>query len=152
MTRKTIMKTSIALLFCFFLTGCFFGANESGSEIINDCYLARWDSDTWISYSKDGDGIWDVENIIIGHNVFAVGDHDDFIIAKQHPCKNNLPHIQDYNNLMPDRTLTNYFIIDARNDSYLVHQYNNEKDFIEAKTQFGIPKNLPYKFYAEEID
>ena len=125
------MKLSITLFLCFFLTSCYFGSNESGREIINDCYLARWDNDTWISYSKDGDAIWDADNIIVGHNIFAVGDNDDFIIAKQHPCKNTLPHIQDYDSLSPDRNVTNYYIIDTRNDSYVVHRYNNKKDFNE---------------------
>jgi len=152
MTGNTIMKKSIALFFSFFLTSCYFGMNESGGEIINDFYRASWDSDSWLSYSKDGSGIWDVDNIIISHNVFAVGDIDDFIIAKQHPCTNTPPHIQDYDNRRPDRTVTNYYIIDTRNDSYVVHSYKNEKDFNGARTIFKIPKNLPYKFYDKEID
>jgi hypothetical protein len=152
MPKNTIMKVSIALFLCFLLTGCFFGANESGKEIINDFYLASWDNDTWISYCKDGEGIWDADNILIGHNVFAVGDYDDFIIAKQHPCENALPHIQDYDNQKPNRNITNFYIIDSRNDSYVVHRYDNEKDFNEARTKFEIPIKLPYKFYSKEID
>ncbi|WP_209023998.1 DUF3997 domain-containing protein [Saonia flava] len=152
MTRNVFMKVSIALLSCFFLTSCYFGANESGGEIVNNVYSARWDDDSWISYSKNGDGIWDSENIIVSHHVFAIGDYDDFIIAKQHPCKNKQPHTTDFDDLKPDRDITIYIIIDTRNDSYVVHRYQNENDFNEAKTQFGIPVNLTYKFYAKEID
>jgi len=90
--------------------------------------------------------------MVVRHNVFAVGDYDDFIIAKQHPCKNNVPHIQDYDSLKPDKTITNYFIIDTRNHGYIVHRYENENDYNRARNLFGIPKDLPYKFYAEEID
>jgi len=118
------MRVSTAILFCFFLSSCYFGGNESSKEIINDCYLARWDSNTWISYSKDGKGVWDTENIIVGHNVFAVGDFGGFIIAKQHPCENQAPHIQDYDSLKPDLTITNYVIIDTRNESYEVQRFD----------------------------
>jgi hypothetical protein len=146
------MKVLFSLIVFFCLTGCYFGANESGEEIVNNCYLARWDYDAWISYSKDGDDIWDPDKIIVSHNVFAVADHDDFIVAKQHPCGNKLPHIQDYDSLTPDRTITNYIIIDTRHDTYVVHSYDNEKDYNEAKILFDIPKDLTYKFHAKEID
>jgi hypothetical protein len=146
------MKVLFALIFCVSLTSCYFGANESGEEIINDCYLAKWDYDTWISYSKNGDSIWDTDKIIVSHNVFAVGDYGEFIIAKQHPCKNKLTHIQDYGKLTPDKTITNYFIIDTRNDTFVVHRYDNEKDYNGARIIFGIPRDWPYKYYAGEID
>ena len=146
------MKNLIGGCLSFILTSCYFGMNEAGEEIVNNCYLVRWDSDTWISYSKSGDGIWDTENMIVGHNVFTLGDYDDFIFGMQHPCENKLPHVQDYDSLRPDRNVTNYFIIDSREDSCIVHIYHNEITFNDARTLFGIPSNLPYKFYASEID
>jgi len=148
------MKMRIGFFLSFCISSCYFGANDSGVEIMNDFYLARWDENAWISYSKDRDDIWNPQNIIIGHNVFAVGNNDDFIIAKQHPCKKKHAHFQDLSDdsTKPDRTITRYLIIDTRNDSYIIHSYNTESEFDRAKMKFEIDKKLPYKFYAKEIE
>ena len=143
---------SLGVFFCFSLTSCYFGANESGEEIINDFYLARWDQNTWISYSKDSDSIFEPKKIVIGHNVFAVGNNNDFIVAKQHPCENMKSHFMDYDSLKPNRTITNYIIIDTRNHGYKLHSYSSEKEFNNQRIQFGIPKSLPYQFYDKELE
>lgn len=119
---------------------------------MKDFYLAKWDENTWISYAKDGDSIYETEKIVIGHNVFAVGNHDDFIIGKQHPCENKEAHFMDYDSLKPNRAITNYFIIDTRNDNYRLHSFDNEKDFNNERTRFGIPKSLPYQFYDKNLE
>jgi hypothetical protein len=146
------MRKLIGLFFILFLTSCYFGANESESEIIKGFYLAKWDENTWIAYSKTGDSIYEPEKIIIGHNVFAVGNNEDFIIGKQHPCENNEAHFIDYDSLKPNRKITNFFIIDARNDIYKMHSFNKEKDFENEKARLGVPHSLAYKFYAKELE
>lgn len=146
------MKKLFGLFFCFCLTGCYFGANESGEQIIKDFYLARWDENTWIAFSKDDDSIYEPEKIIIGHNVFAVGNNDDFIIVKQHPCENKEIHFMDFDSLKPNRAITNYFILDTRNDGCKLYRFNNEKDFNNERIRFGISKSLPYQFYDKELE
>ena len=143
------MRIYSTIILCFLLTSCYFGANESGYEIINDFYLVKWDNDTWISHSKDGDNIWNKENIIVSHNVFAINVVDDFIIIKQHPCENTLSHGQDFDDKEPNKAVINYFIIDSKNQTNKVNLYTNKRDFDNAKAKFKIPKNLPYKFYTK---
>jgi acetyltransferase-like isoleucine patch superfamily enzyme len=146
------MKKLTILLFCFCLTSCYFGQNESCEEIVKNFYLAKWDENTWISYSKDDNNIFDTEKIIIGHNVFAVGNNEDFIVGKQHPCANKDAHFMDYDSLKPNRAITNYFIIDTRNDNFKLHSFNNENDFDNWKNRLGIPKSLPYHFYDMDLE
>jgi len=134
------MKPYFILFVCMFLTGCYFGANESGEEIMKGFYLAKWDENTWIAYSKNGGQIFDDEKIVISHNVFEVGNNDNFIIAKHHPCKNESLHYMDYDNLKPDEKMVNYLIIDTRNDDYKLYRFNSEKEFNDKKIEFGITK------------
>ena len=146
------MKKILGLFISLFLTSCYFGANESDSEITKGFYLAKWDDNTWIAYSKTGDSIFEPKKIIIGHNVFAVGNNDDFIIGKQHPCENKEAHFTDYDSLRPNRKITNFFIIDARNHTSKIHLFNKEKDFNIEKARLGVPQSLAYKFYAKELE
>ena len=57
------MKKLTILLFCFCLTTCYFGQNESYEEIVKNFYLAKWDENTWISYTKDDNNFFDTEKI-----------------------------------------------------------------------------------------
>jgi len=146
------MKKLFGLLLIFCLTSCYFGANESESKIMKDFYLASWDKTTWIAYSKDSDSILEPKKIIICHDVFAVGNNNDFIIAKQHPCENADRHYMDYDSFKPNKVITNYYIIDTRNDRYKLHCYDNERDFNEERIRFGIPKSMSFKFYDKELE
>jgi hypothetical protein len=146
------IKKIFGLLFCVFLTGCYFGANESKQQIIKDFYLVSWDERDWIAYSADDKSIYVDEKIVIGHDVFAVGNNDDFIIVKQHPCENKELHFMDYDSLKPNKAITNYYIIDTRTENYKIHRFNNALDFNEGRTRLGIPKSLPYKFYDKLIE
>lgn len=152
MRSKIFIKIFFSLMPCSCLTSCYFGANESGSKIMKDFYLVGWDDRDWIAYSSEDVDIYATEKIIIGHDVFAVGNNEDFIIVKQHPCENKDLHFMDFDSLKPNISITNYFIIDTRNDGYKLHQFDNEKDFNTAKTQFGIPKSLTYKFNDNKIE
>ncbi|GAA4049201.1 DUF3997 domain-containing protein [Flavobacterium chungnamense] len=146
------MKKLFYLSFCLCLISCYFGTNESTNEIKKGFYIAKWDENTWIACSKNGDSIYEPEKIVIGHNVFAVGHNEDFIIGKQHPCKNNEAHFMDYDSLKPNRKVTNFFIIDYRNDNYKMYSFNNERDFTIEKTRLGIPQNLSFQFYDKELE
>lgn len=146
------MKKLTILLLCLFLTSCYFGQNESSDEIIKNFHLARWDENTWISYTEDNDSIFEDEKIVVGHNVFAIGNNENFIIGKQHPCENKNKHFIDYDSLKPNRKVINYFIIDNRNDTYKLYNFSTEKDFNIEKTRLGIPKSLPYQFYDKNLE
>ena len=146
------MKKFFGLFFSLCLISCYFGANESNSEIMKGFYLAHWDKNTWIAYSKSSDSLYKPEKIIIGHNVFAVGNNEDFIIVKQHPCENEEAHFMDYDSLKPNRKITNFFIIDTRNRAYKVKRFDNEEDFEYEKYRLGIQKSLAYKFYDKEFE
>ena len=146
------MKKLTILLLCLCLTSCYFGQNESSGEIIKNFHLARWDENTWISYTEDNDSIFEDEKIVVGHNVFAIGNNENFIIGKQHPCENKNKHFIDYDSLKPNRKVINYFIIDNRNNTYRLYNFSNEKDFNIEKTRLGIPKSLPYQFYDENLE
>jgi len=140
------MKKLTILILCFCLTSCHFGQNESSDEIIKDFHLARWDENSWISYTKNSDSIFEVKNIVVGHNVFGVENNEDFIIGKQHPCENKGKHFIDNDNLKPNLNGINYFIIDTRNKNYKLLTFSNEKDFKIEKTRLGIPENLTNQF------
>ncbi|MBK8352720.1 MAG: DUF3997 domain-containing protein [Saprospirales bacterium] len=146
------MKKIFGILVCLFFDSCYFGANESAGEIIKGFYLAHWDENTWIAHSLDGDSIYELKNIIISHNVFAVGNNDDFIVGKQHPCENKETHFMDFDSVKPNRKITNFFIIDTRNETYKIHQFDKEVHFDNEKKRLGIPDSLPYKFYSKELE
>ncbi|WP_053991556.1 DUF3997 domain-containing protein [Mangrovimonas sp. TPBH4] len=135
------------------LTSCYFGANESGGKITDDFYLIGWDQRDWhIVYSLN-DKIYEPEKIIVQHDVFAIGNNKDFIIAKQHPCANTLPHLIDFDSLKPNKTVTNYYIIKIMegNNNYELHKFGNENDFIKGRTNLGVPENLGYRFIDKNL-
>lgn len=146
-------KLSLLLILMTFIS-CYFGANESGGKITDDFYLIGWDEKDWqIVYSLDNK-IYDPEKIIIQHDVFAVGHNKDFIIAKQHPCADNSPHLIDFDSLKPNKNITNHYIIKISKgeNNYQIHKFGNEKDFINGKKSLGVPKTLEFKFYDEKLE
>lgn len=120
--------------------------------IMKDFYLVGWDERDWIAYSTSDDSIYETEKIIIGHDVFAVGNNNDFIIVKQHPCENKDSHFMDYGSLKPNKAVIHYSIIDTRDDGYKLHRFDNEKDFDNGRSRLGVPKSLIYKFKDNEIE
>lgn len=119
---------------------------------MKDFHLVGWDERDWIAYSKDNDSIYETEKIIIAHDVIAVGNNDDFIIVKQHPCENKDKHFMDYDSLKPNSQITNYFIIDIRNDGHKLHRFDNIKDFNNERNRLGIPKSLTFTLNDNEIE
>lgn len=140
------------LIFCIFLTSCYFGANESKVQIIKNFYLVSWDERDWIAYNTDDKSIYVDEKIVIGHDVFAIGNNDDFIIVKQHPCENKELHFMDYDSLKPNKAITNYYIIDIRAKNYKIHCFYNSLDFNKGRSRLGVPNSLRYKFYDNVIE
>lgn len=147
------MKKLFALLLLISFTSCYFGANESGGKITSNFYLIGWDEKDWqIVHSLDSE-IYKPEKIIIGHDVFAVGHNKDFIIAKQHPCEGLEPHLIDLDSLKPNKTITNYYIIEVlKGEKYRLHKFNSEKEFKKNRVVLGVPKDLTYKFYDKELE
>lgn len=150
------MKKILIIIFITSLTSCYFGANESGGKITQNFHLIGWDEKDWqIVYSKTNKDIYNPEKIIIQHDVFAVGHNDNFIIAKQHPCRNTEPHLIDFDSLSANKIITNYYIIDIHNknsNKYQIHQYKNELEFKKGRIALGVPKDLNYKFYDKDLE
>lgn len=96
---EIMKKVVIALLLstlCMY-TSCFF--DSSTEELTHGYELA------WIDF-KDNQAIYKGEEQVPGY-VASVGYNSDYIIAKQHPQKGDF-----YSE--PDYSITNYFIIDIK--------------------------------------
>jgi hypothetical protein len=83
MTKIFLIGLSVLLF-----TGCFWGDEPTSyKKLTKDFWLNWWadstDQHILLSTSKDGNG----GSFIIKQTVFAVGYNDNFIIAKQHPDK-----------------------------------------------------------------
>ncbi|MFT3946078.1 MAG: DUF3997 domain-containing protein [Agriterribacter sp.] len=147
------MKKLAVIFICFGLASCYFGANESGRRIANNFYLVGWDEENWkIVFSTNADNIYAPEKIIVNHDVFALGNNDNFIIAKQHPCENKKSHIIDLDSLKPNKEITNYYIIDIRDKVYKIYSFDNAKDFKEKRTDLRVPISLSYSFYDRKLE
>lgn len=87
-TNTTMKKLILIGLSALLLTGCFYG-NEANSnhKLTKDFWLNWWgdSTDQNILLSEDSDGHSGIG--VIEQTVFAVGYNDNFIIAKQHPDK-----------------------------------------------------------------
>ncbi|MVM41317.1 DUF3997 domain-containing protein [Spirosoma sp. HMF3257] len=92
-----IASTFISIVICCFLSGC--GGPVYEKKLNGNYYLdaVDEDEDMAIGIQVDEQGVG-----VIGATVFAVGQNDNFIVAKQHP--RNPPGVID-------KSTTNYFII-----------------------------------------
>ena len=143
-----------ALLFATLLTfsGCYFGMNEDSGKIVRDFYLISWDGKFHqISRSKNSSE-FNSENIIIRHDVFAVGHNKNFIIAAQHPCENRKHHLTDYSSeYTVNKEITNYYIIELLNgDDYVVNMFDNLAEYQQGRIDLKVPKDLKYLFEMED--
>ena len=89
-------KTSLLLI--LILTSCW--NNENETEVITGNYFIGWAdqiANRSITYSEDKEHLYH-EGLVEGY-VFAVGNNNSYIIAKQHPNTS-------------DTIVTKYFIID----------------------------------------
>jgi hypothetical protein len=88
-TTNTTMKKLILIgLSTLFLTGCFWGDEPTSyKKLTKDFWLNWWadSTDQHILHSTADDG--NGGSFVIKQTVFAVGFNDNFIIAKQHPDK-----------------------------------------------------------------
>ncbi len=94
------LKTAVIILLCGLMTGC--GLFDSGVVWKEGNYELVWidvPNDVTLSYVLDKDSaVGRVEA-----RVYSVGWDGRYVVAKQHP--------------KGDKTITNYFIIDAQKDS-----------------------------------
>ena len=95
------VKKIYFILIVYILIGCGFIYNKN---IKNNYYLVATDiiEDIGLTYKESQDTYVDIINAA----VFAAGANENFIIAKQHPCK-----FGD----TPNKKITNYFIIPLKN-------------------------------------
>ena len=107
MRMTPLFRYCVMLVTASLLSSC--GLFDSGVEWRGGPYALLWiDTAENISICSDlGGGSWIGR---IDSTVFAVGWDGRYLVAKQHP--NN------------DRSKTNYFIVDARNDSAYADQTN----------------------------
>lgn len=87
-TTKTMKKITLIGLLAILLVGCFFGDEPTSyRKLTKDFWLNWWadstDQHILLSTSEDGNG----GSFVVKRTVFAVGYDNNFIIAKQHPDK-----------------------------------------------------------------
>lgn len=60
----------------------------------------------------------------------------------------------DPDSLKPYKKITNYYIIDLRkgNGRYVLHSFNNATEFEEKKRLLGVPNDIVYDFYRQELE
>ncbi|CAL2095710.1 protein of unknown function [Tenacibaculum sp. 190524A02b] len=148
------MKRTILLLIPITFFSCYFGANEYSGKITRDFYLIAWDDKFWQISRSNNNSEFNPENIIISHDVFAIGNTKNFIIAIQHPCKNEQNHLNDYfDDSKINKEITNYYIIELlKNEKYRINKFDNKTKYLVARTELGVPEDLDYKFYKETLE
>jgi len=133
------MKKSIGLLFlCLFLYGCWGVAYNE--ELNGQYYLSATDTreQMYLSYEDEKYGGLGV----ISETVYAVGQNDAYIIAKQHPNS--------------DKTITNYFIVPITNKISNIPEKNifgplTFEEFINKKKELKI-ENLDFSIVFEDLE
>ncbi|MFM2283414.1 MAG: hypothetical protein RL222_918 [Bacteroidota bacterium] len=132
-------KGTILLLSFFLLTSCAW-LDQSEHHLIIDNYEVGWndlESNRAITKSIDAcEGCYDV---IIDGYIFAVGNNDNYIIAKQHQAF--------------DTTITYYYIINLRinrkNNRNGIYGPINESEFNVQKKKLNIEHLKFNKTYSE---
>lgn len=80
--KRTITCVAISLI----VASCFFGDDPHNENlIVKDFWLSNYHDDTNTEILLSDDGI--SGEIVIPHSVYAIGYDNNFIIAKQHPDK-----------------------------------------------------------------
>jgi hypothetical protein len=128
-SNKPIRITKITFILIGFLTLNSCWNNESESEIIIEDYFVGWAdlvANRSITYSEDKEHSF--HEVLVNGYVFAVGNNDKYIIAKQHPN-------------LSDITNTKYFIIDI-----------NQKAYKNRGTVFGPMSNVEFDIKTSELN
>ncbi|MFD0862545.1 hypothetical protein ACFQ1M_10035 [Sungkyunkwania multivorans] len=148
------MKKAILILVLITFSSCYFGANEYSGKITRDFYLIAWDEKFWQISRSNNSSEFNTENIIIRHDVFGVGHNKDFIIAIQHPCESDKPHLTDYlDDYKVNKEITNYYIIELlKNEKYRINKFDSKTKYLKARVELGVPENLEYIFYKETLE
>ena len=141
--RNSILKTKnlIFIIGILTLNSCFIF--DSGSDKIIGKYEVLWiDTPNTRAvcerYSSTG------STVLIPEYVFAVGHNSEFIIAKQHPINGF------ENGYEIDKSKTNYFIVDIRNEAKVVGPLN-KSDFSKKVSELNISRIEFDQTYPEDM-
>jgi hypothetical protein len=125
------MRLSLAVLAATVLLGCLCSCNfDSGIPWRDGPYALAWidkPDDVWLEYRRAGGG----SDVRVDPRVFAVGRNEHYVVAKQHPGG--------------DRSVTNFFIIDATRESPrsertdVVRGPLTEAEFQRLSDELGLP-------------
>jgi len=126
------MRTSLRVAAAFIVLGLWVACSlfESGILWQDGPYVLRKTDkaeDVQLFYSA-GSGVWLKR---VGPTVFSVGYDGDYVVAKQHPAG--------------DKSITNYFIVDAQRDSLSVEARDvvigplSEYEFKEKAQELNLP-------------
>ncbi len=141
-------KICILMVLCCFLSGClsdaFFGSPDYEKKLNGDYYLLAFDEDEEMSIGvqigEEGVGV-------IEATVFAVGQNENFIIAKQHPL---------ISMGVIDKKTTNYFIIplDLKVSKAVDRNYFgplNLEQFEQKKRELNM-KDIEFSIIFKELE
>jgi hypothetical protein len=140
-------KISLVGLSIFLLTGCFFGNEASSSKKLTKDFWLNWWADSadqhiLLSTSKDGNG----GSFVLKPTVFAVGHNDNFIIAKQHPDRQEEIQARLFNR---DSLEGTFLLIDPADTIWLSSEdsiYKKNGKWYHISNGWNPPTNLkPYK-------
>jgi hypothetical protein len=145
-TTNTMKKITFGLL-VFLLTGCFFGDEPTSyKKLTKDFWLNWWadsaDQHILLSTSQDGNG----GSFVVEPTVFAVGYDSNFIIAKQHPDKQQEVQRRLFNR---DSVEGTYLLSDPKDTIWLSGEdsiYQKNGKWYHISNGWNPPDNLkPYR-------
>jgi len=141
---KPIRITKLAFILIGFLSLNSCWNNESESEVIIGDYFVGWAdlvANRSITYSEDKEHSF--HEVLVGGYVFAVGNNDKYIIAKQHPN-------------LSDTTNPEYFIIDINQKAYknrgTVFGPMTESEFQKKTSELNISELKFDKIYPVNLN
>ena len=136
----------VTVLLCFLLPLFLIGCDIYKIQLIDEYYISTPDDiyQMAVTYKESQDSYV----IIIDAAVFAAGANENFIIAKQHPCK-----FGD----TPNKKITNYFIIPLKNKLSEDPVENkigplSKIEFEHERKKLGIDKDLDFTIIIKELE
>ena len=133
-------------LFGLLLTGCYFGDNPSREKkLTKDFWLAWWDNKVNQEITLSNKDAFNGTGVI-DKTVYAVGYDDNFIIAKQHPDKQD----EIKKSLFGKRNYKEHFEISNLADTIYLNKgdtiYHENNKWYHTNNDWTVPDSLkPYK-------